>query len=266
MKLILPTAALALSAAGCAVSTQQEVALGADYASQINQQLPIVDDPEINRYINVLGDSIAMLSDERGLDWHFYVVNSEQVNAFAVPGGYIYVTRGLIERSQNLSMLAGVLGHEIGHVTERHSIDQMQDAQKANIGLTLACVLTSVCQSGAAWAGINIAGSAIFAGFSRDDEREADAEGIRNVVRAGIHPGGIPAMFRVLLEERSRQPAAVESWFATHPTERERIEDTEAAIAQIDPLILEGLTRDTENFHAFKRRVQALPAPPPPRQ
>src|ERR687887_766677 len=141
MKWFLAGAGLALSTAACAtVSTQQEVQMGADYSRQINSQLPIVQDPEINRYINVLGDSIAKLSDDRNLDWHFYVVDSKEVNAFAVPGGFVYVNRGLIERADKLDQPAGVLGHEIGHVTQRHSIKQMEKAQTANIGVTLACV------------------------------------------------------------------------------------------------------------------------------
>src|SRR5688572_4421479 len=96
---------LAVSATACGVSTQEEVQLGAEYSAQINQQLPIVQDAEINRYVNVLGDSIANLADDRGLDYHFYIVNANEVNAFAVPGGFIYVNRGLIDRTQNLSQL-----------------------------------------------------------------------------------------------------------------------------------------------------------------
>jgi predicted Zn-dependent protease len=245
----------------CGVSTQQEVELGTQYSQQINAQLPIVSDPEINRYINVLGDSIAKLSDERNLDWHFYVVDSREVNAFAVPGGFIYVNRGLIERAQNLSMLAGVLGHEIGHVIERHSVEQMQKMQQAQIGVTLGCILTRICENQAAGALIDVAGTAVFAKFSRDDEREADQVGIVYVSRAGIDPRGIPAMFRVLLEERNRSPAAVEGWFSTHPLEEERIQETEAQIAQIDEAILETLTTDTPNYQDFRRRVTALPAP-----
>src|SRR5688572_33316196 len=84
---------MAVSASACGISTQEEVQLGAEYAAQINQQLPIVQDMEINRYVNVLGDSIAKLADDRGLDYHFYVVNDASVNAFAVPGGFIYVNR-----------------------------------------------------------------------------------------------------------------------------------------------------------------------------
>jgi beta-barrel assembly-enhancing protease len=258
---ILVVGAVAVLAA-CGVSTQQEVELGTQYAQQINAQLPIVSDPELNRYINVLGDSIAKLSDERNLEWRFYIVDSREVNAFAVPGGFIYVNRGLIERSRNLSMLAGVLGHEIGHVIERHSVEQMQKMQQAQLGVGLACVLTRICQNQATGALIDIAGSAVFAKFSRDDEREADQVGIQYVTRAGIDPRGIPAMFRVLLDERNRQSSAVDGWFSTHPLEEERIQETEAVIKQIDVAILETLTTDSQNYQEFKRRVTALPPPP----
>jgi predicted Zn-dependent protease len=249
------------------VSTQEEVQLGQSYAQQINAQLPIVTDPEINRYINVLGDSIAKLADDRQLDWTFYVVNAREVNAFAVPGGFIYINRGLIERSDNLAQLAGVLGHEIGHVTRRHSIEQMQQAQKANIGVTLACVLTSICESQAGQAAINVAGTAVFASFSRKDEEEADVEAVKNVVRAGIDPRGIPAMFQQLLEERRTSPSGVDAWFSTHPLEEDRIAKTTALIQQTVPdAILQTLIADSPNFHTFKQRVAALPAAPVARQ
>jgi predicted Zn-dependent protease len=254
-------AMLAASAAACGVSTQQEVQMGADYAAQINAQLPIVQDAEINRYVNVLGDTLARLADDRGLDYHFYVVNDASVNAFAVPGGFVYVNRGLIDRTQNLSQLAGVLGHEIGHVVRRHSVQQMEKAQGANIGVVLGCTLLNVCNSQAAQAAINIGGTALFAKFGRDDEREADRDAVASVVRAGIHPKGIPEMFQILLNERNRNSSAVEGWFSTHPGEEDRIAETSAIIAQIDPAILAGLTVNTNNFNSFKARVRSLPAP-----
>ena len=253
-------AALAATLGGCMASTQQEVQMGQQYSAQIDQQLPIVRDPEVVRYINVLGDSIAKLSDDRGLDWQFQVVNSPEVNAFAVPGGFVYVNRGLIERADNLSQLAGVLGHEIAHVTERHSAEQMRDADRANVGVSLLCVLTNVCQSQAAATAIQLGGTAAFAKFSRDDEAEADRAGVRNMVRAGIHPKGIPEMFEQLMAERQRSPGAVDSWFSTHPLEEDRVRATRAQIAEIDPAILRGLTVDTKSFQTFKRRVKALPA------
>jgi len=265
MRRILAAALLAVTAAGCSVSTQQEVEMGAQYSQQINAQLPIVQDPEVNRYINVLGDSIARLTSRGDLEWHFFIVNSAEVNAFAVPGGYIYVNRGLIERARNLSELAGVLGHEIGHVVERHTIKQMQQQQGAQVGVTLGCVLLNLCGTEIAQAGINVAGGALFAKFSRDDEAQADEVGIANVVRAGISPKGIPEMFQILIDERQSNPGAVDLWFGTHPTEESRIADTQAIINKIDPTILRSLTYDSPRFHDFKTRVKALPAPPPQR-
>jgi len=259
-------AAFLLLTTACAVSVQEEVQMGQDYSAQINAQLPIVQDAEINRYVNVLGDSIANLADNRGIDYHFYVVNAPDVNAFAVPGGFVYVNRGLIDRTTNMSQLAGVLGHEIGHVVRRHSVKQMQKAQGANIGVVLGCTLINVCGSDAAGAAIQVGGAALFAKFSRDDETEADQEAVKNVIRAGIEPHGIPQMFQILLNERKSQPDAVAGWFASHPGEEERLAETTAMIGKYDPAILRTLTVNTPNFAAFQARVRALPAPPPPKR
>jgi heat shock protein HtpX len=116
MRRLITSALLAVTMAGCSVSTQQEVEMGTQYAQQINAQLPIVQDPEINRYINVLGNQIAQRADQREIQYRFYVVNAREINAFAVPGGFIYINRGLIEQTDNLSELAGVLGHEVAHI------------------------------------------------------------------------------------------------------------------------------------------------------
>jgi beta-barrel assembly-enhancing protease len=257
---------LAVGMTACGVSTQQEVEMGQSYAQQINQQLPIVQDPELNRYVNVLGDSIARLTSRTDItDWHFYIMDSNEVNAFAVPGGFVYVNRGLIERTQRMDQLAGVLGHEIGHVVRRHSIKQMQQQQGANFGITLACVLTSVCSSQAAGAAIQVGGSALFAKFSRGDEAEADAEGVANTVRAGINPNGIPEMFQILIDERNTNPSAVQNWFATHPLEEDRIAATRQLIAAYPPAVIRSLATDSPNFQRFKQRLRSLPPSPTPR-
>ena len=266
MKRTLVVLALAVTLTGCGVSTQQEIEMGGQYAAQINQQLPIINDPEANRYINLLGDSIARLTSRTDIpDWKFFIVDSREVNAFAVPGGYIYVNRGLIERTQRMDQLAGVLGHEIGHVVRRHSIKQMQQQQGANIGVTLACILTRICDTQASQAAIQVGGTALFAKFSRSDEAEADAEGIKNVVRAGISPNGIPEMFEILIAERQSNPSAVEGWFSTHPLEEDRIAATRTQIAQISPSIMRTLTTDSQRYQAFKQRIRALPPSPTPR-
>lgn len=239
--------------------------MGAGYAQQIERQLPLVEDAELTRYINVLGDSIARIADARNLDWSFRIVDSPDVNAFAIPGGFIYINRGLIERSTSLAQVAGVIGHEIGHVTMRHSIKQMQKAQGTNLGVTLVCVLTSVCNNEASQAMINIGASAAFASFSRQDEDEADAEGVTYMVDARIDPNGIPEMFQILLDERTRKPGALDTWFRSHPLEESRIGAAKARIAQLPPERLRGLTRDSQNFQAFKARLAALPPSPPAR-
>lgn len=259
-------ACVAIFATACGISQQQEVQMGQEYAQQINAQLPIVSDPEVNRYINVLGDSLAHLTKRSDLDWRFYIVDAPEVNAFAVPGGFVYVNRGLIQRATNMSELAGVLGHEIGHVVKRHSVQQMEKAQGANVGVSLLCVLTSVCNSGVANAAINIGGSAVFAKFSRNDESEADIEGFEYVMRAGISPEGIVSMFRKLIDERETRPSNVSAWFATHPLEEDRIAAVQARINQIPPATLARLTDDSKNFQAFKTRLVSLPKTPTPSQ
>jgi predicted Zn-dependent protease len=254
---------------GCAsVSPQQEVQMGQQYAAEINKQLPIVRDPEINRYINVLGDSLARTTSRADLDWQFYIVDSPEVNAFAVPGGFIYINRGLIERATTMSEVAGVLGHEIGHVVRRHSVKQMEQQQNANIGLTVGCILApNVCGNQAAAAGIQLGAGAVFARFSRADEQQADEEGVRNTTRAGIDPRGIPSMFRILLNERQARPDAVSGWFSTHPLEESRIDATQAQIQrEVPAAVLASLTRDSRNFQAFKSRLASLPRTPQQRQ
>ena len=253
---------IATGATGCAsVSQEQEVQMGAQYAQQINQQLPLVRDPEVNRYVNVLGDSLARVTPRSDLEWRFFIVDSPEVNAFAVPGGFIYVNRGLIERAENMSEVAGVIGHEIGHVVRRHSIKQMEQQQKAGIGVNLLCILTpNVCGSQAAGAAINLGANAVFARFSRQDEAEADQEGVVFTTRAGIDPRGIPGMFRILLNERETRPSAVSAWFSTHPLEESRITATEQQIQRtVQPAVLQSLTRDSRNFHAFQDRLRSLP-------
>lgn len=255
-----------LAVGACVPGTAQEVAMGSQYAQQIEQQLPIVRDPEIVRYINVLGDSIARVVDDRSLTWRFNVVDQPEINAFAVPGGHIYVNRGLIERTTNMSELAGVLGHEIAHVTQRHSMKQMAAAQRANYGLSIGCILApSFCQ-GLAGTGVSVLAQAGFAKFSRDDETESDRFGVKYVTRAGIDPRGMPSMFRILLRERERNPGSVEAWFASHPIEESRIRTTEEEIDRIDPVVLRSLTRDSRSFQSFKERLAALPRSPAPRR
>lgn len=268
MKPLCLFAALPLVFASCSVSQDQEVEIGRQNAEEINAQLPIVTDPAIATYIQTLGESIAKTTSRADLDWHFYVVNSKQVNAFALPGGYVYVNRGLIESADKLDELTGTLGHEIGHVIERHSVKDMQTQQKANFGLAVVCSLTSICHSGLTQVAVQVGGSALLARHSRLDELQADSEGVVNVIRAGYDPQGIPDLFQVLLKQRTSEPTIVEGWFASHPLEEARIAKAKELIRSAKTESSERLVVDTPEFHAFQERVANLPAPPqsPPAQ
>jgi predicted Zn-dependent protease len=253
----------------CEVSEDQEVALGRQYAEQVEAQLPLVRDPDITAFISDLGGRIARGTSRADLTWQFRIVDAREINAFALPGGFVYLNRGLIERADHLNELAGVLGHEIAHVVLRHSVKQMEKATKTNVGITVVCTLTGWCDGGAAQIAINVAGSAWFAHHSRRDEAAADSDAVHSVARAGIDPSGIPTFFETLLEERRSSPGPFETWFRTHPLEEDRVERTRNLVRSLDPGTLRGLIRDTPAFDAFKQRVLALPPSPkslPPTQ
>ena len=254
--------AVAGMSVACGISQQQEIQIGAQQQQQVNSQLPIVNDREVNRYLNILGDSLAHVTSRRDLEWHFYMVNTNDFNAFALPGGYIYVNRGVVERATSMDELASVLGHEIGHVVLRHSVKQMEQMQGANMGVTIACILTSVCNSGIAQAGINVGAQAVFAKFSRSDEAEADVAGIEELVRANINPKGMVSMFEKLLAERQSKPGVLDAWFTDHPLEEDRIQASRDQISRINPAILRTLVSNTQAFNDFRARVHSLPPPP----
>ena len=252
---------MSFGAAGCAVSPQQEAQIGAQTAAEVNQQLPVVGDAAINQYINQLGNQIAR-NVERKFNYRFYVVNINQVNAFALPGGFVYINRGVIERADNVSELAGVLAHEIAHVELRHGAENIERAQRANVGLSLAYVLLGRAPSGAEEALINVGGTAVFAKYGREAEDEADATAIPLLMRAGIDPNGLLTFFKELLDERQRSPNALEQWFSTHPLTEDRIAGTRERIRALPASSLRNLTVNTNAFNSFKSRVRQLPQPP----
>lgn len=258
----LPALAACVALAACSVSQDQEVEIGRENAAQVNAQLPIVQNQAVNAYMQALGTSIAATTSRSDLDWRFFVVDSRDVNAFALPGGFVYVNRGLIERAKTLSELAGAVGHEIGHVVRRHSVRQMQKSSEANIAVGLGCTLTRLCNSTVAQAAIQVGGAALFARYSRQDEAEADSEAVVNVVHAGIDPEGIPQLFRRLLDERKTSPLRIESFFASHPLEEDRIVATQHEIDAMDPASLRGLKKDDADFHTFQATLAALPRTP----
>jgi predicted Zn-dependent protease len=261
-KISLTIGAIALLA-GCGVSTQQEVQMGQQEAQQVNAQLPMVQDAVINSYVNSLGNRIAKLTSRGDLQWQFQVVNSDVVNAFALPGGFVYVNRGVLDRASNMSEVAGVLGHEIEHVVRRHSVKQMEQAQSADVGVGILCALTGVCQSGLAQAAIQVGGTAVFAKFSRTDEVQADEGGFNNLMRAGISPRGMYTFFQKLLaEEQQSGGGNAAAWFSDHPGTQDRIADIQRMLNQVPASQLNALQTNDSGFATMKARLARLgPAP-----
>jgi predicted Zn-dependent protease len=255
---------LIVSLAACGVSTQQEVQMGQQASQEVSSQLPILNDAVVTGYVNSLGQQIASKTSRSDLEWHFAVVNSDVVNAFALPGGYVYVNRGILENASRMDELAGVMGHEIEHVVRRHSVKQMEQMQGANVGVTLACVLTRVCESQAAQAAINVGGTLVFAKFSRADEVQADEGGFRNVVNAGVSPQGMLSFFEKLLqlEQQSGGSSNAAAWFSDHPGTQDRIADIQQMLGQLSQTQLSRLTQDTREFQAMKQRLRSLPPAP----
>ena len=250
--------------AACAVDEDQEKAIGQQAAAEVEREAPIVADPTVGAYVTRLGDTLAVRSDDRDRDWRFRVVDVEVVNAFALPGGYVYVNRGLIEHAGTASELAGVLGHEIAHVLLRHTADRIAKAQKTNLGVSVVCGLTNICSSNAARVAINVGGAALFARFSRRDELEADSAAVGILTRAGYDPEGIASMFVKLLETRQQRPDVVEGWFASHPLEEDRIAAVQRVIRASAAAATAPLVRDDPAFHEFQARMHALPPSPVP--
>jgi len=190
-------------------------------------------------------------------------VDQPEVNAFAIPGGHIYVNRGLVERAATMAELAGVLGHEVAHVTQRHSMKQMAAAQRTNvIGAGLCLFIPSLCE-GVTGVVLQVGAEAGFAKFSRDDEAESDRLGVRYVLAAGIDPRGVPTMFRTLLEERERNPTIFDTFFGSHPVEESRVQTTDSLVAAIPADSLTGVESDSPAYQTFRSRLKALPPSPP---
>ena len=188
-----------LAVSGCAtagsISPEQEAQLGAQYSAEINQQLPIVQNSAVHSYINQLGRSIANRVDQR-LNYTFYVVNADEVNAFAVPGGYIYVNRGLIERAETMSELAGVLGHEIGHVTARHSAQQYTRQVGGQLGLAALGIFVPAARPFGELSAQAL--GLLFLKYGREDELQADSLGARYAAAASWDPAGVTGMLATL--------------------------------------------------------------------
>jgi predicted Zn-dependent protease len=238
----------AIAGLACTPSVEDERALGEEYARQVEQQVILSRDAALDGYVDSLAASIAAVADPVGREWHFSVIESPELNAFALPGGHVYLNSGIIARAGSMAELAGVLGHEIGHVVLRHSSEQLTKRTKANVVVTLVCSITGWCSSDVAQIAINLGGAALFAKYSRADEAEADSVAVEYLYRVGIDPRGVPGMFRRIAEERQARPDLVSAVLASHPLDEDRITNTLRLTRRWPDDTLSRLRRDDPAF------------------
>lgn len=208
------------------MSEPQEIAMGARYypeVIQLNNGTP-PQDPQLQAYVGGVGQRLAKLSHRPNLPWQFTVVDSSQVNAFALPGGKICITRGLITKMNSEDELAGVLGHEIGHVTARHAVSAYtRRVLMAGAMLGLAIALSDNDYSPALLAAAGVAGGLMMLSYSRDQERQADELGYAYMTRAGYNPLAMVNTFNLFKKMQKTEPSEVQGWLSSHPLPRERI-------------------------------------------
>jgi predicted Zn-dependent protease len=243
------------------ISEQQEVALGLDEAKKAVAQYGRYPDDELQEYVSELGLRLAAESERPDLPWGFTVVDDPVVNAFALPGGQIFVTRGILAHFNSEAELASVLGHEIGHVTGRHSVEQMSSAQLANLGLGVAMIASEDVRpyAGMAAQGLQL----MFLKFSRDDESESDELGLRYMTNAGYDPNEMPKMFVTLDRISATQGGGrIPVWASTHPNPDRREEITYERIERLPPDRRDG----TVNRDGYLRRIDGVVFGDDPRQ
>jgi predicted Zn-dependent protease len=241
--LLLPLVALLI--AGCAVnpvtgerqfvlvSESQEIAMGQQGAAAAAQQIGLVDDPALQEYVSALGMRLAENSERPELPWSFHVLDDPTPNAFAFPGGPIFVTRGLMSLMTNEAELVSVLGHEVGHVTARHSVAMITRAQVAQIGLGVGMILSpTIAQFGElAAGGLQL----LFLSYGRDSERQADDLGFRYALEHGYDVREMRNVFAQL--GRAGEAAGhspLPQWLSSHPYPEERIERIERRLAEVE--------------------------------
>ena len=215
------------------MSEAQEIALGKESDAQIRQEMGVYEDAALQRYVSEIGLRMAKLSQRPGLPWQFTVVDQPAINAFALPGGYIYLTRGILPFLEDESELAGVLGHEIGHVTARHSAQQYTRAVGGQIGLVALGVFVPAARPfGQA---SQQAMGLLFLKFGRDDELQSDELGAGYAAAAGWDPEGVPGMLSTLgrLAEASGDRKGVPNFLSTHPDPLSRVMEVDAIVAKL---------------------------------
>src|SRR5262245_23643404 len=250
---IAPAASLEL------ISVEQEIQVGKQAQAQMRKETPALRDAAVTAYVNDVAKRLVRVAPGPKYPYSFTVANVREINAFTLPGGSVWLHRGVLQVATNESQVAGVLAHEIAHVAKRHSAEQVTRVAIANWGLgVLGAMLGNTGGAGAAQVAGSFLASGAFLKFSRDEEREADTVGLVLLTKAGWDARGMIELFDILCREEGRDPSAVESFFSSHPSPQERIDDLRAGVSRH-----RGGRRDTTRFQEIKRRLLRSPQPKP---
>ena len=239
------------------VSVEQEIEIGREANAEVRKQMAEVRDAQATQYVRAIGRRLVEQATGPKYPYSFSMADYREINAFALPGGPIWIHRGVLHAAANESQVAGVLAHEVAHIAQRHAASQLTKGMVANLGLgLLGAVLGNGGGAGAAQAAAGLLANGAFLKFSRDDEREADQVGLQLMRRAGWDGRGMVELFEILQREAKRNPSSVELFFSSHPSPQDRI-------SRLQEGVRPGGTRDTRLFQSTKARLLKMA---PPRQ
>jgi len=275
MRKFRPAFLVLLMAAGCGslrnfsiFTTEQEVELGRRVSEELEAEVELLDDPAIVGYVQAIGAKVAARAWRQDITYEFKVIDDpEQANAFAIPGGHIYIFTGLLIRMDSEMELAAVLGHEAAHIAERHSMEAL--TRQVGLNLILAA-LTG--EEAAAWQELlaDVGTTLAFAKFSRQDEKEADELGLIFMYSAGYDPQGMVDLLELFVELAERELSVIELWLSSHPGTKQRVKMVKDLIREFN--LYGGKTGKTEYLAVMKklkaegaprRRVRPQPRPRP---
>ncbi len=233
------------------LSEAEELAIGQQQDAEVRREMGVYDDPELQRYVTNIGLELARTSHRPNLPWAFTVVDNPAINAFALPGGYVYVTRGILAYLDDESELAGVLGHEIGHVTARHAAQAYTRQAQANLGLTVLSIFVPstrpFTELGATGLGV------LFLRHGREAELEADRLGVEYGSAAGWDPSGVPRFLSTLARVDALNERGVPNWLSTHPNPGSRVGQAEPVVGKFASATATKVNRDQ-----YQERIDGL--------